>query len=325
MCIVTVTTTHPHYPLILLNNRDEYLHRPTAPACWWSPPHTYILGGYDLHRAEHGTWLGITKQGRLACLTNFREEGAAIIQGRRSRGAIVNAFLRAPPSAAHTESTKQAAQKLIEEGVTGVGGFSLLFGHLSDLKNPTEGEKKGLAIVSNRSTDVHGVDWLCGGPGETHALSNANYGDTSWPKVVDAERLVAEAVGASVAAEEGEDDLITRLLGVLSRDTLPKQKQGEEWEIYLRQLRHSIFIPPIGNDSMEARKSGDEVATGDGRGSTTVWDPTSGRYGTQKQSVILLDREGRVTFLERTLFDEDGRPVPPERRDRRFTFDIEGW
>lgn len=59
MCIVIVTTAHPDYPLILLNNRDEFLHRPTAPADWWDPPYDYVLGGRDLHRCEHGTWYAI--------------------------------------------------------------------------------------------------------------------------------------------------------------------------------------------------------------------------------------------------------------------------
>jgi len=56
MCIVIVTTEHPSYRLILLNNRDEFLHRPTARATWWEPPNAHVLGGRDMHRSEHGTW-----------------------------------------------------------------------------------------------------------------------------------------------------------------------------------------------------------------------------------------------------------------------------
>ncbi|TKA39155.1 hypothetical protein B0A49_13227, partial [Cryomyces minteri] len=123
MCIALITTAHPSYPLILINNRDEYLTRPTAPAAWWDEPHSHVLGGRDLQRDVRGTWLGITKQGRVAVLTNFREEGQNP-SGVRSRGGIVNAFLTTPPDS--QETTEQFAKRLVEEeGVKDVGGFSL--------------------------------------------------------------------------------------------------------------------------------------------------------------------------------------------------------
>jgi len=343
MCIVIVTTAHPEYPLILLNNRDvrfgwtveniiqktkvqtqEYLHRPTAPAGWWDPPNQHVLGGRDNHRAEHGTWLGMTRQGRLACLTNFREEEMAFIQGRRSRGAVVNSFLKTSPKSELT--TEEAAEGLINEGLDGIGGFSLLFGRLQKTEKTKKNEKTGLAIVSNRSTNVRDVAWLCQQQGETHALSNSHYGDRSWPKVVHAEQMVEDAAKKSYASKESKEALIDRLLEILSVDTLPRQKVGEEWDIYLNQLRNSIFVPAIGNDKLAARKDADEVRAANGTpNGMTVVDPTSGVYGTQKQTIILVDRLGKVTFLERTLSDDDGKAIPRGSGDRRFDFDIEGW
>jgi len=325
MCIVIVTTAHPDYPLILINNRDEYLHRPTAPAEWWNPPHQQVLGGRDLHRAEQGTWLGITKQGRIACLTNFREEGQAIIQGAKSRGAVVNSFLKTPPGS--DETTEKVAEKLIEEGVEGMGGFSLLFG---SLRHPTTIKEKdgkpGLAIVSNRSKNVRDVTWLCKEPGETHALSNSHYGDNTWPKVVHAEQMVEDGVRESHADNESKEALIDRLLAVLSVDTLPRQKVGEEWDIYLRQLRNSVFVPAIGTDKLKSTKDADQIAAANGTpDGTAVVCPTSGVYGTQKQTVILVDKNGNVTFFERTLYDMGGKPVPIGKGDRRFDFEVEAW
>jgi uncharacterized protein with NRDE domain len=54
-------------------------HRPTQPAHFWED-HPHVLGGRDV--LGNGTWLGITKHGRFACLTNYREvsEGAGMIQ-----------------------------------------------------------------------------------------------------------------------------------------------------------------------------------------------------------------------------------------------------
>ena len=44
--------------------------RPTAPAHFWEE-HPDLLAGKDL--LGGGTWLGVTRTGRVAGLTNFRE------------------------------------------------------------------------------------------------------------------------------------------------------------------------------------------------------------------------------------------------------------
>jgi len=288
--------------------------------------------------------LGITKQGRVACLTNFRETGQAPIEGARSRGAIVNAYLRTPASSA--ETTAQAAARLIADGVAGVGGFSLLLGHLRRRGEDDD----GLAVVSNRCTDVGGVQWLLRGgaaEAETHALSNSFYGDRSWRKVVEAEGAVAAAVKALVAERAGPDDVVQACLRVLSADTLPRQRPGESWEVYLNQLRNSIFVPLVGlgsksligesatpSDSTprsaspavgQGAKSAAAMVNGVVGGDHHATDATSGTYGTQKQSVILVDNEGKVTFFERTLFDMNGSPIKLGEGDRKFEFQIEGW
>ncbi|CAN9377733.1 unnamed protein product [Alternaria alternata] len=306
MCIAILTTAHPDYPFILLNNRDEYLHRPTAEATWWPSPDTQVLGGYDLHRPVHGTWLGVTRQGRIAVLTNYREEDEKIVEGARSRGLIPNAWLKSDP--AKGESTEQFAKRMIEEdGVEDV---------------VKEGEK-GLAIVSNRTPDVHGVIHLLQKPDETRALSNAAYNDRTWPKVINGEDWTRAAIAKSVAANESQDQLINRLLDILTTDTMPRQKENEEWDMYLNQLRYSIFVPAIGRDHLEEHKMpahevGDVVKA-------KALDATSGCYGTQKTIVVLCDREGKVTYFERTLYDGDAKPIEKGKGDRKFDFKIEGW
>lgn len=325
MCIAIITTEHPQYPFILLNNRDEYLLRPTADATWWDPPNSHVLGGYDLHREVHGTWLGVTRQGRLAALTNYREEDNAIVQGAKSRGGIVNSFLMTDPHSA--ETTEQFAQRLVDEdGVRGVGGFSLLFGQIRDVVGHG---KKGLAIISNRTPDMDGLIWVAREPNETHALSNSFYGDRSWPKVVQGEEAVKAAVAESVAKGESKEELLERLFQVLSVDTLPRQRNGEEWDIYLRQLRNSIFIPAVipavgGGDELSKKLAG-EVAAARTNGVAEIADATSGVYGTQKESIILVDRKGKLTFIERTVYDGRGDPVERGKGDRTFQFQIEGW
>jgi uncharacterized protein with NRDE domain len=264
----------------------------------------------------------VTRQGRIAVLTNYREEGEAIIIGARSRGLIPNAWLKTDPTA--NVSADDFARHMIEEdGVKGVGGFSLCYGFVQDVVKGAKGTGKGLAIVSNRTPDVKDVIRLLGKEGETHALSNAAYGDRSWPKVVNGEAWTQKAISESVAAQETRDQLVQRLLAVLSTDTMPRQKENEEWDMYLNQLRHSIFVPSIGRDHLEEHKMpahevGDVVKH-------RAVDATSGCYGTQKNIVMLVDRQGKAYYLERTLFDQDAKPIEKGKGDKTFEFQIEGW
>ena len=55
--------------LLLVANRDEFYARPTAALHWWEDAD--ILAGRDLQAG--GTWLGVSRSGRLAALTNHRD------------------------------------------------------------------------------------------------------------------------------------------------------------------------------------------------------------------------------------------------------------
>ena len=93
--------------------------------------------------------------------------------------------------------------------------------------------------------------------------------------------------------------------------------------MYLTQLRHSVFIPAIGRSHLKLHKMpshevGDVVKH-------KAPDATSGCYGTGKQIVILVDRQGQAYYLERTLFDSDAQPTAKGEGDRVFEFQVEGW
>lgn len=211
------------------------------------------------------------------------------------------------------------------EGVQGVGGFSLLFGHLQ--RAAFEKDKVRLGIVSNRTPDAKGVIWIpgedtAGGTrGQACSLSNTSYGDRSWPKVVQGEEALDNTIKESVENDASEAGLIEKCFDILSLDNLPKPKPGEDWQIFIRQLRHSIFIPAIGGEEIKGTPP-DQIAAA---GSDKPVKAAAGIYGTQKQTVLLVDHTGRVSFTERTLYDNDGQPTCISDRNRAFEFQIEGW
>src|SRR5687768_4996878 len=91
MCLILFAyQVHPDYKLIVAANRDEFYQRQTAPAHFWEDD-PEILAGRDLEK--FGTWMGITKQGRFAALTNYRDPNE-LTDGKRSRGELVSNALK---------------------------------------------------------------------------------------------------------------------------------------------------------------------------------------------------------------------------------------
>ncbi|MCX5835398.1 MAG: NRDE family protein [Deltaproteobacteria bacterium] len=70
MCLILLSfKQHSRYPVILAANRDEFYERPSAPVTFWDEAPN-ILAGRDMK--DGGTWLGITRKGRIAAVTNYR-------------------------------------------------------------------------------------------------------------------------------------------------------------------------------------------------------------------------------------------------------------
>jgi len=89
MCLILVAwRCHDAYPLVVAANRDEFHARPAAAAAFW-PDHPEILAGRDLE--AKGTWLGVSRSGRFASVTNYR--GGRDASAPVSRGALVTGFL----------------------------------------------------------------------------------------------------------------------------------------------------------------------------------------------------------------------------------------
>lgn len=223
---------------------------------------------------------------------------------------MVNAFLT--PSPEEVGDTETFVKRLIGgEGARGSGGFSLVCGRIG----------QPLAVVSNRMQKEGEVKWIGKDKAETVGLSNATFGDRSWDKVAGGEQRMQELLKNSQETQAKKEEIIEGLLRLLSIDTLPKHEEGECWISRVRQLRRSIFIPRVGHeDGTEAQA----IAAADHDAKVTEEKATSGAYGTQKQTVVLVDQEGLITFVEKSLYDEEGQDISRDPRNvRKFELKID--
>lgn len=154
MCLIVFAyKVHEDYPLILAGNRDEFYNRPAQKAHFWKDE-PGLLAGKDLKAG--GTWMGITKNGRFAAITNFRDMNN-IKSDAPSRGDIVKGFLTSSASPLdYLSDLKNEAHRY--------NGFNLIAGSIDKLY-----------YLTNQQDIFTEIE-----PGY-HAISNA-YLDTHWPK-----------------------------------------------------------------------------------------------------------------------------------------------
>ena len=274
MCLLLLAyEVHPAYRLVLAANRDEFYARPTAPLTFWEDAPD-ILAGRDLQGG--GTWLGVTRSGRIAAVTNYREPGSRQ-QGAPSRGFLVRDFLTGQ------ESPTQYLQQ-VQSQQQAYNGFNLIVGDFSDILSMSD--------VSNVS-DIAGprLCYLSNRGGEIKELETGLYGlsnhllDTPWPKV---EKGKAELRSLLVGDGSVTPDDILQILQDRTRppdDALPDTGVGQE----LERILSSLFI-------------------------------TSPVYGTRSASVILIQADRGLTFVEYTF--EPGGEVDKAADTREFVIPL---
>ncbi len=255
MCLILLAhRAHPRYPLVVAANREEFRARPTAPAGRWEDA-PWILAGRDLR--DGGTWMGVTRTGRWAAVTNFREAGEQLPDAQ-SRGELVSGFL-------HSEDSAARYALLVGARAAKYNGFNFLVG-----------EPGSLLWLSNRAS--------CGSP---RSLAPGVYGlsnhllDTPWPKVERGKRALALLL---TEQEVGPEQLMEILL---DRSFVADAELPTGVEPALERVFSTMFI------------QGTE-------------------YGTRSSSVLLVDREGRVLFVERTYL-----PHATDFQVRHYEFQIE--
>lgn len=177
MCLILIALQqHSRYPLVIAANRDEYFSRPAAPADFWTNA-PQLLAGRDLQAG--GTWLGITRSGRFAAVTNVREPGRQRSDAR-SRGDLTTGFLT---------DTRDPLTYLaqLQAEADAYNGFNLICGTPDSLFHYSN----RAAVPVRLQAGLHGVS--------NHLL------DTPWPKLVSGKQALGDLVSKG---EFSLDDLL---------------------------------------------------------------------------------------------------------------------
>jgi uncharacterized protein with NRDE domain len=217
---------HPDYELIVAANRDEVHARPTRDAHWW-PDRPNLLAGRDLQAG--GTWLAISRSGRLATVTNYREEQKPR-PGRQSRGEIATQFVTGETVALDFVSALQGER---------YAGVSVL-----------AADRDSICYTSNR-----GDEPLSLAPG-IYGLSNASL-DTPWPKLLRAKQVLAERIAGNNVNQ-------TELLRLLA-DRTPAPDAAIDSGAMPFRLARALSAPFIVTEAYGTRCSTTVLAGTDGR------------------------------------------------------------
>ncbi|WP_342505741.1 NRDE family protein [Sporosarcina sp. FSL K6-2383] len=208
MCLINLNYgEHPTYKLIVAANRDESYDRPTAQADFWEE-NPDVLAGRDL--VHNGTWLGITKSGRFAALTNYRDPAEFGIE-KQSRGDIVKDFLMENISPVEFLET-------LQNHSNEYAGFNLIVGDLD-----------GLFYFSNKQEGIKEI------PKGTHSLSN-EFLNTPWPKVKKGKGRLRNYVQQHEVVETDALFAILRDTEIASDELLPDTGVGLDLERQLSPL-----------------------------------------------------------------------------------------
>lgn len=216
MCLIVLAwKASPRVRLALAANRDEFFARETASAGWWADAPD-VFGGRDLRAG--GTWLGVTRTGRFAALTNFRDVTAPPKNAAPSRGGLVADFLRRKEGPA-------AYLARLSRHADSFEGFNLLVSDGRDLFSFSNVEGEPMALAPG----VYGLS--------NHLL------ETPWPKVVAARHRLAAAVAAETVPQELEASLLDLLRNraVAPDGALPDTGLPLAWE---RALSAAFVVLP---------------------------------------------------------------------------------
>lgn len=298
--------------MVVAFNRDENFFRKTAPAHLW-PSHPGIFAGQDL--VGKGTWLGVAKGGKFACLTNVRHISQlyptmalkAITYGTPfSVLALLSGGFVAPSICLATVcGMAYRGIKRYQSLLPSRGRFVL------DFLKGDETPQEYMAHVPPQGRKCVGFNLLVADKNEVWHYSNMGEGTASrvpagtpqgmsnsilkrpWPKVEKGKRelqpILKKIENRQLTDDETADELLA-LLGDKQKVGGRSPHPGSAWPSLFERRWSSIWIHP--SDS-----------------------PGHGYFGTRSSSVVLVKWDGSVVFVERRW-----DPELKEETDRHVLF-----
>ena len=184
----------PRHPLVLAANRDEFHDRPALAAHWWEDAPS-IYGGRD--RRAGGTWLAVSRRGRLAAVTNWTDANGPA-SAAESRGNLPRAFL-----------VGRASPQAFAENINGraYAGFNFL-----------AYDGGALVYASNRMEKARVL------PPGVYGLTNTRLGEAVSPDApvrLDSDAWPKATLGAQALCRIAGQATVDDLLALLARPLLP--------------------------------------------------------------------------------------------------------
>uniref|UniRef100_A0A0N5BME1 Transport and Golgi organization protein 2 n=1 Tax=Strongyloides papillosus TaxID=174720 RepID=A0A0N5BME1_STREA len=274
--------SHRKYKLILINNRDEFLDRKTLSATWIDG----ILSGRDLKDKAKGTWLGVTSRPnrtfKLSNILSVTSKKEQIKADAISRGKIAINFLE------NDQSPKDYCDQ-IKEGIDKYNGFTLITVEMK--KNQ---DIECCLLSSKMSPKIEAAKYDEG----IYGVGNSGL-DECYEKVSRGSQLFSKFVKDKIIVDNcdlSEDDIINECLEILKDDKrcLPDLVMEKMFEFQPIAPFSSLFVKP----------------------------EQSIRYGTRTHTVIIVDKNDRVTFFESTAGNIGNNLNDIQWINNKYTFQL---
>ena len=195
MCVIALALdASPRWRVVVVANRDELYARDTVPLGFW-PDAPHVCAGRDA--VAGGTWMGLTRDGRFAAVTNLRNPSCLPPAQARSRGGLAAGFLL--PRTLASQPAEQYAARVAAQRAR-YAGFNLLVGDLA-LRGAWHWVGSRASVPQPLGAGIH-------------ALSNGSLHD-DWFKT----RALAQALRAWLAAPDQDEEALFAALA--SRDRPP--------------------------------------------------------------------------------------------------------
>uniref|UniRef100_A0A1A7YS01 Transport and golgi organization 2 homolog n=1 Tax=Iconisemion striatum TaxID=60296 RepID=A0A1A7YS01_9TELE len=248
------------YRLILAANRDEFYNRPSKAADFWGT-NNEILSGLDLEIGkEGGSWLGISKRGKLAALTNYMEGGPN--PEAQGRGFLVSNYL-----VDQDVDSYSYLKKVSTEGHL-YNGFNLITAEF-------KAKQDTVCYYGNRGSS----EPIRLNPG-IYGLSNSLL-DTPWKKLLQGKNHFTSVVNDQSLSC---DKLVQELLTVLNNEELntPDLIQESQGESYSRSMIQALSAVCVRSPNYGTRTN--TIILIDAEGNVTFTERTMLNCDTSKWS-----------------------------------------